>query len=279
MTVPGPRSIASGVQQAWMAFWNSDGFLIGSTRTTPAAGEVSHARRIYGMKEFSPTIQEPERVQITGDDGLLGEMNYSNIQSRGFTASVGVNDRDLINLIQGTNTMSWGEARGIVLDFDSVPTGNFTVWSNGRANEHGGSGTGWNSLWVHLAELSWLDRETWAERAPANYRLGITPNVSQYDALAQTLSSDYTGVCNPRLARWDHQYPLGYTFFRGNSALATIPLGNAPISATKVAVSVNRVNATVLSVSTVTPYSVTVSSAPANNAMVEIVYEYDGDNC
>jgi hypothetical protein len=278
MTAPGPRIIASGVQQAWISFWNSDGFLIGSTRTTPTAGNVSHAMRLNGMKEFSPTIPEPERVQITGEDGLLGEMQYSNIQSRGFTTSVGVHDRDLINFIQGTNTMSWGEARGIVLDFDSVPVGNFAVWSNGRANAYGSAGTGWNSLWVHLAELAWLDRETWAERAPANYRLGVTPNASQYDALAQTLNDAYTGVCNPRLAAWDHEYPLGYTFFRGNGVLATIPLGNKPITAAKFAVSVNRVNATVLSVDTALN-TVTLSSAPANNAMVEIVYEYDGDNC
>lgn len=282
MTAPGPRSYASGVQQAWMAYWGSDGFLLGGARTAPTAGNVSHAIRIYGMKEFSPTIPEPERVQITADDGLLGEMQYSNVQSRGFTASVGVHDHDLINLIQGTNTMSWGEARGIVLDFDSVPVGNFCVWSNGRANSFGTTGsTGamWNSLWVHLAELAWLDRETWAERAPAAYRLGITPNASQYDALAQTLNDAYTGVCNPRLAAWKHEYPLGFTRFTGNNALATIPLGNAPISAAKVAASVNRVNATVSSVSTTAPYSVTLSSAPASNAVVEIVYEYDGDNC
>jgi hypothetical protein len=279
MAVPGTRKIASGVQQAWIAVWGSDGFLLGGSLTAPAAGEVSHARRIYGVKELSPVIAEPERVQITGDDGLMGEMQYSNITSRGFTASVAASDRDLINLIQGTTTMSWGEARGISLDFDSVPNRSYAIWSNGRATSQGDSTGGrWNSLWVHLAELSWLDREAWTERTAANYRLGITPNPSSYDELGMTLNDSYAGVCNPRLAAWDHEYPLGFTRFTGNGVLATIPLGNTPVSAAKFAVAVNRVFATVNSIST-TNKTVTLSSAPANNAVVEIIYEYDGDNC
>lgn len=279
MTVPGSRKIASGVQQAWIAVWGSDGYLLGGSTTAPTAGNVSHAMRIYGVKELSPTIAEPERVQITGDDGLLGEMQYSNITSRGFTASVASSDRDLINLIQGTNTLSWGEARGVQLDFDAVNTRNYAVWSNGRANGQGESTSArWNSLWVHLAELSWLDREAWTERTAANYRLGITPNPSTYDELGMTLNDSYAGVCNPRLAAWDHEFPLGFTRFTGNGVLATIPLGNTPVSASKFAVAVNRVLVSVSSIST-TNKTVTLSSAPANNAVVEIVYEYDGDNC
>lgn len=275
------RRGAAGVQQSWYGLWDSLGFFIGASTTAPTAGNVSHARRLYGVKEASPTIPETETVQITGDDALLAEINFASIQTRRFTASLAAEDLTLINHIQGTTTRTWGEASVTGLDADGLSNYNFAVWFQSRsvgliAPQQGASQ--WSGLMVHLAQMNYLGREALSERTAANYRVSITPQPSTYEITGFTLQDSYAGVCNERFATLGSENPLTATAFTGNGVLTTIPLGETPISAAKMLVTVNRVTASIASIST-TNKTVTLNSAPANGSRVEIVYEYDASNC
>lgn len=276
------RRGAAGVQQSWYGLWDSLGFFIGASTTAPTAGNVSHARQLYGVKEASPTIPETETVQITGDDDLLAEIDFASIQSRRFTASLAAEDLTLINHIQGTVTRLWGEASVTGLDISTLPNYNFAVWFQSRAvglvaPQSGASQ--WSGLMIHLAQMAWLGRESLTERTAANYRVSITPQRASYEITAMTLQDSYAGVCNERMAALGSEYPITATAFTGNGVLTTIPVLMQPISAAKTFVTVNRVAATVASVTTGASPSITLNSAPANNARVEVIYEYDASNC
>jgi hypothetical protein len=279
-TTVGRRGTA-GVQQSWYGLWDSLGFFIGASTTAPTAGNVSHARQLYGVKEAAPTIPETETVQITGDDTLLAEIDFNSIQSRRFTASLAAEDLTLINQIQGTVTRTWGETSVTGLDINTLSNYNFAVWFQSRAvgliSPQSGASQ-WSGLMVHLAQMAWLGRESLTERTAGNYRISITPQAASYEITGMTLQDSYAGACNERFATMGGEYPITATAFTGNGVLAVIPLGQTPISAAKMLVTVNRVAATILSVDT-TAKTVTLSSAPANGSRVEIVYEYDASNC
>ncbi len=279
-TTVGRRGTA-GVQQSWYGLWDSLGFFIGASTTAPTAGNVSHARQLYGVKEAAPTIPETETVQITGDDTLLAEIDFNSIQSRRFTASLAAEDLTLINQIQGTVTRTWGETSVTGLDINTLSNYNFAVWFQSRAvgliSPQSGASQ-WSGLMVHLAQMAWLGRESLTERTAGNYRISITPQSASYEITGMTLQDSYAGACNERFATMGGEYPITATAFTGNGVLAVIPLGQTPISAAKMLVTVNRVAATILSVDT-SAKTVTLSSAPANGARVEIVYEYDASNC
>lgn len=279
-TVVGRRG-AAGVQQSWYGLWDSNNNFIGASETAPTPGNVSHARRLYGVKEAAPTIPESETVQITGDDDLLAEIQFSSIQSRRFNASLAAEDLTLINHIQGTTTRTWGEASVTGLDIGSLPNRNFAVWFQSRsvALEAPQSGRSqWSGLMVPLAQMSWLGRESLTERTAGNYRVSITPQVASYEVPGFTLQSSYTGACNERLQAIGSEYPITATRFTGNGALATIPLLMVPISTSKMLVTVNKVAVTVLSVDT-SAKTVTLNAAPANNSVVVVTYEYDDSDC
>jgi len=276
------RRGAAGVQQSWYGFWDSLGFFIGASATAPTAGNVSHARQLYGLKEAAPTIPDTETVQITGDDDLLAEINFASIETRRFTASLAAEDLTLINHIQGTVTRTWGEASVTGLDASGLSNYNFAVWFQSRAVGLIAPQSGvsmWSGLIVHLAQMSWLGRESLAERAAGTFRVSITPQRASYEITGITLQDSYAGVCNERYATIGSEYPVTTTAFTGNNVLTTIPVLMQPISAAKVFATVNRVAVTVSSVTTGASPSVTLAVAPAAGSRVMIAYEYDATNC
>lgn len=277
------RRAGVGVQQAWYGLWDNLGFFIGASATAPAAGESSHARRLYGMKELTRTIPESETIPIEGDDTLLAELEYPSNATRRFTASLAAADLTLINHVQASSTRYWGETAVTPLDPATLSSRNFAVWYQSRTagldENRQRTTTEWSGEMIHLASMLYLGRESWQSRTAGNYRFSITPQRSLYEISGFTLTDAYASVCNEGAADIGGEYPITATAFTGNGVLATIPTLLAPISTAKVLVAVNRVAATVTGVNTTAPYGVTISSAPANGARVEVIYEYDGDNC
>lgn len=283
MATGSTRRAGVGLQQGWYGFWDSLGFFLGASLTAPTAGNVSHARRLYGMKEITRTIPESETVPIEGDDELLAEMPFTSNASRRFTGSFAAEDLTLINQVQGSSSRLWGETTVTPLDPATLSNASAAVWyqshTAGLDENRQHNTSEWSGEMIHLATMQYLGRESWTSRTAGNYRFSITPQRSTYEVTGITLTDAYASVCNEGAAAIGGEYPITITAFTGNNSLAIIPTLLAPISTSKVFAVVDRVAATVTAVSTVVPYSVTLSAAPAAGARVAIIYEYDGNNC
>ena len=77
------KAIAAGNAYAQIGFIDSNGFLVGSATSAPANGAVgSGLLDITGIKTAAPAVPDPEFVQVTGDDVLLGEAGVGNLFGR-----------------------------------------------------------------------------------------------------------------------------------------------------------------------------------------------------
>jgi len=99
------KAIAAGNAYAQIGFIDSNGFLTGS-------GLLD----ITGIKTAAPAVPDPEFVQVTGDDVLLGEFDFESLTSRGFVIETAVGNLELDALLQGTNVVSFGDGKIGALD-------------------------------------------------------------------------------------------------------------------------------------------------------------------
>ena len=82
------KNIAAGNNFNFLGFIDSRGYLVGSTTSAPAAGAAgSPMIRVQGAKTAAPAVPEPEVVQVTGDDTLLGEFEFDSIAQRSASPS------------------------------------------------------------------------------------------------------------------------------------------------------------------------------------------------
>lgn len=272
------KAIAAGNAKAFLAFIDSNGFMIGSAITAPAQAAAGSAMtELTGIKAAAPTVPERELVQITGDDDLLGEFDFSSLTSRSFVVEIATQDLELEAKLLGTTVQTVGEAKIGAYDVDSPAELNVCLILQSRAKKYstGSIGQkGWNGVIVPMATAQPLGRDGFNERGAAVYRLQITPQKASNFPWGITITTANVGKTNPRFLPFNTEYPVTMHAHTGTGALSTFTLDYQPVSAAKTATYSARVAQTVTSVSTSAPYSVTISGTPIGGAQLVTFYEF-----
>jgi hypothetical protein len=273
------KSIAAGNTYAFMGFIDSNGFMVGSATTAPASGAAgSPMIRISGIKTASPTVPEPEVVQVTGDDTLLGEFDFDSLTQRSFTIEVAVQDLATEALLLGTNVETVGEIKLGALDILNAAELNacLIIQSRAKKQDSGSVGQkGWSGVIIPIATVKPLGRDTFAERGPAVFRYFVTPQIAGNNPWGVTILDANAGTTGLRYRPFTAENPITMHAHTGNGALQSWTLDYAPISVAKTALYGGRNTIAVSAVTTTAPYAVTtVATAPIGALPLVTVYEF-----
>lgn len=284
MPSPTNRNTAAGNRYNFLFFTDSDGVILGSSPTRPAAGTGSGCLRIWATKRATPTVPNPDVVIAEGDDGeILTEYMFRSIASRGFIVEVAAQDLPVAGVLQNVPVRSIGQGQFVVVDTDNQPTYNVGgIWQS-RAVDAASGAQQWSGVIVPRGTATYLGRAEFNDRTPAVFRFFVVPVAAGWSPLGYTYL-DNQG--DPVSAFYDefkgYANPITLHAFTGNAILAAIPVDYAPVS---VAASVlattppsgqGATNATITSVTSTVPYAITATAAPASNTRNGLLYEFTG---
>jgi hypothetical protein len=212
----GSRSnIAAGTQLAFYGIYDSSGVLKGSTTGTLAQGAAgSGMRQLVGIKRANPGPAEPEDVDITGDDTVLGSIEFGPIETPSFIIESAVFDLDIQAALQGTSVESLGDLRLGVAQPDNAVYPDICLIVQGKAKKFDAGVKGikaWVGYIIPVCTVIPLDREEYSER---------TAGVNRYQVNTQ--------VAN--------QKPWGVTIADGDLGTTGAPLDYGPVDKTPVSV-------------------------------------------
>lgn len=272
------RSLSAGSNYAFICWYDSNNqFLVGGTRTAPSAGDQSGnpAARIQGIKSASPTINTPDTVQVTGDDALLAEFEFSSIDTRQFEVTVAVQDLTVAGYMSDVSTFNAASGDFIVMDTDAIDNRNAVIILQANAKNEQTGGSAWSGVFAVLCTTKFLGRSTFEERAAGDYRFSVTPQRSVYLPWGVTMTSGNQGSSDGRYMAFSADLPFHLHVFTGNGSETQFTLKHDVASLSQVAAWVDRVPVTIDTLSTNT---ITLASAPGNGRPIIVLYQFDGYN-
>ncbi len=288
MPTPIGKPTAAGFRNHFLFFTDDDGVITGSSPTRPAVGTGSGSLRLWAAKRAAPTVPNPDVVISEGDDGeILTEYMFRSIASRGFIAEVAVQDLVIAGLLQNVPVRNVGRGQFAVVDRSNAPTYNVGGILQSRAIDAASGAQQWSGVLIPRGTATYLGRQEYNDRTPAIFRFFVTPVPATWSPLGYTYL-DNDG--NPISTFYDefkgYANPLTAHAFTGNNSLAVIPVDyqpinhGSPIDTAYAAVSPpsgqGATAATVSSVTTTSPFAITLSGAPASNTRVGVIYEFTG---
>jgi hypothetical protein len=273
-----PQVASAGNKYAFIGFLDTDGYLIGGTPTAPANGVSSSAYRVLGVKETALTIPTPDTVQATGDDALIAEFQFNSIQPRAYTVTMAVGDLTLESYLAGTNVETIAGGSFVVNDTTELPSINICLIHQQRAVSQDSATrgvTGWAGYIVPLATATYLGRDSFSERSVATYSLSVTPQKATHYPWGVSFATA-SGTDDGTVIDFQSSYPYHMAAFTGDGALAAWPVAYQPVSASRAGGWINRTSNPVLSVSTTTPYNVTITANAGAGVRGSILYQFQG---
>jgi hypothetical protein len=272
------KNIAAGNNYCYFGFIDSRGYLVGSTTTAPAAGATGSGMiRLQGVKVAAPTVPEPEVVQVTGDDTLLGEFSFDSIAQRAFIIEFAIQNLETEALLLGTNVETIGEIRLGSIDILDAPTLNGCLILQSRAQKQntGVVGqAGWTGVIIPLMTAKPLGRASFDERGPAVYRYQITPQIASNNPWGISILEANAGTTGTRYRPFNAENPITMHAHTGNGVVTAFLLDNTPISVAKTVTTATRVNVPLTSVQTTAPVGMTTTGTPIGGAPMVTLYEF-----
>lgn len=272
------RTVSAGTTYAAIGLYDADGnFLVGGSRTAPANGDAdgNPFSRFYGVKSGTPPANEPETTQITGDDGLRGEIEFPSIETRRFTLEVGDQDLDLVAKITGAEIRDVAGGRGIAVDADDVPDRDAVILLQSRSVDTITGKSGYTVTMIPRATVSYLGRSEATEREAAAYQFSVTPQLSQYEPWGITMTIALNGKTQTRSFSYSFVKPVWMQVWTGDGATTDFTTQHDLVGASAIEVFVDKVNVAVDSVSGNT---FTLASAPAAGRPIVALYQFDAFN-
>lgn len=268
-----PRNSAAGNRFNFGIFVGSDGFWTGKTFVRPAVGTSTNggAFRLQGAKQATPTVPTPSPVLATAEDGFLRhEYPFPSDASRGFEIQLGEQDLLIAMQVQNMPTKSYAGGKMGYVDIQDVLLPNAALIFQSWAIDSVTGVKKWSGVFIPVASLAYLDRDSFNERTPGLFRYFATPQPSAYDVGGYTIF-DNDGTAKPAtyMPFQDFNYPVTMHAYTGNAIATVFPtdLQPAPYSVLQPSVMgvTERVDQPITSVQTSTPYGVTFTSAPTAN--------------
>lgn len=285
MPTPAGKPTAAGNRNHFLFFTDDDGVIIGSTPTRPANGTGSGSIRLWAAKRAAPATPNPDVVIDEGDDGeILTEYQFRSIASRGFVAEVAVLDLVIAGALANVPVRSIGAGQFVAVDVNNVPVYNCGSILQSRAIDAQSGAQQWSGLIIPRATATYLGRAEFNDRTPGVFRFFITPQPAGWSPLGYTYL-DNNG--SPKAPFYDYfkgyANPLTMHAFSADGILAAIPVDYQPVNRSPLNTAYVGVTppsgqgataATVSSVQTTTPFSITLSAAPAVANRVGLLYEF-----
>lgn len=274
------KPIAAGFDRVEYGVVDTDGYLVGSSATAPAAGNQSGSSlaRLRGAKTFPISIPEAETQVATGDDVALAKFLF---QAADFPAGVletAVHDLDFDALAQGTLVRNEGDLSIGVLQPENPIYTDLMLLLQRQAKSFTSGSRGakrWYGIVCSFVNITPLGVDSFTERQVATARYGFTLNSFDRSPWGSVLTVAAYGTERATLHPFTADNPTTMQRFTGNNTEDEFTLASTPVSQAKTRVWVNGVVKTVVSDYTVNTSTkvVTFASPPASDAKIVVWYE------
>lgn len=286
MPTPQGKPMAAGLRNHFLFFEDDDGVIIGSSPTRPANGSGSGSLRLWAAKRAPATVPNPDVVIDEGDDGeVLTEFMFRSVASRGFVAEIAVQDLTVAGKLANVPVRSLGRGRFVAVDVNNVPVYKCGVILQSRAIDPATGAQQWSGVIIPSASATYLGRAEYNDRTPGVFRFYITPQPAGWSPLGYTYLDNDSNQKTPFYDEFNNYgHPITMHAWTGDGMTAIIPvdyqpvndLPNSVVAATTPPSGQGATAATVSSVTTTSPYAVTLSAAPATAARTGVLYEFAG---
>lgn len=275
----GPQLTAAGNRFTQLGFLDpNDGMFIGATGTAPAAGASTDGGMLFlpATKNANRVTPNPEFTQVTGEDGeLLHQYDWNSIADRGFPFELSAEDLQQYGIIQNMPVNNWLSGQYTFDDIASVNLPNMMGVLQSRYKRLSDGVGRWGGVVIPNGTVRVIGRAGFNERGAAIFRLFITPQPSSYDMMGFTIVDSDS---QPKYARGipfnNLSHPVTFHAFKGDGATALFAVDRSPISVATATATIERVTASLLSVTSSSPYGITLSSNAASGKRGILAYEF-----
>lgn len=269
------RKLAAGVQNAWFWFNDSDGFAIGDNTTALSVGTSRGSYRFVGIQQMPTGISEGEVVPIEGDDTILGGIVFASNAPREFLINFGEGNQAIDALLQGTLVETMNNVSLGLVDpgNPNYPTIGLLVQSRSIKRENVSGQAAWSGFLYPNVQLQPLNREQFQGRTAASFRFKGVAQSSVYKPWGVTISESVNGDTEAYAFDLNSLYPMTLDAFKLNGVLTSFTLNKTPINTTETLAFVERVAATVSSV-TPSTREMALSSAGTSGQRGVVLYGY-----
>jgi hypothetical protein len=236
----GSRSnIAAGTQLAFYGIYDSSGVLKGSTTGTLAQGTAgSGMKQLVGIKRANPGPAQPEDVDITGDDTVLGSIEFGPSETPSFVIESAVFDLDIQAALQGTSVESLGDLRLGVAQPDNAVYPDICLIVQGKAKKFDAGVKGikaWVGYIIPVCTVIPLDREEYSERTAGVNRYQVNTQVANQKPWGVTIADGDLGTTGAPLIPFTSDNPITMHTFIGDGATSDYgPVDKTPVSVGKI---------------------------------------------
>lgn len=251
--------------------------MIGPTGAT-ANASVEGMRNILGIKSASPGPVEPEAVNITGDDTVLGAIDFGPNEVPTFIMETGAFDLDTQAKLQSTLVETLGDIRLGTLQPNNPEYVDIMliIQAKTKSKDTATDGTKqWSGMIIPVAAAVPLGRAEFSERAPAADRYKVTVQVASRKPWGVTITDAVMGTTGAPLIPFTADNPLTMHYLVGNGAITTIVLDKTPVSLAKLVI--HKGNGQLLVATTdytLSGSTITLLAAPTAGQMISVLYEY-----
>lgn len=276
---------AIGIQRIYWSYRNSSGYAIGNAATLPSAGgqTAQPMGRLHGVKDFPFTPNEPEVVNVTGDDGAISQFQFNPIELPQGVMTTGVNDMAFAALAMGVSTFDVGGMTLMGLQPGDYTPVDFCLLTVSQAKDYTSGSSHYYGLFIPNVQVYYQGPTDMSERNAISFRWNLTANPSGYLPWGTALTSGTHGDTQFTAFEWTGPRPLMMDTWQGNNTQATFNLSEDIYedTANNISVWVNGAAATWKSsgagagefeVAESTTDSITLGTVPANGAVVQALY-------
>jgi len=273
------KQIAAGADRAEFHLLDTNGYANGNGSVTAGAAGQG-AIRILGIQTADPAIQEGDVVDIPGDDGSQGVFEFDPTSTPSFIMTYAVQDLDQDGLWQGTNVESQGDMRFGVLqpkdraDVDAM----INIVSKAKSKESGAEGQSkYHGYLLPRCTVRPLGRVAFEGRTGGAFRARVTVQSTDTMPWGKTLNNTDNGTESAPVIPWTATNRITVQRFTQSTGVTAFgPLAQTPAGATvaKIRVFVNKTIQLAGWTADVTTRVITFTPAPADGAVIVVVYEY-----
>lgn len=234
------KNIAAGTQLAAYGLWNNSGLFSGSTTSLAQGAAGSPLKRLLGLKRANPGVGEPQNVNITGDDIVLGSIEFGPNEVPSFIIESSVFDLDIQADLQGTAVEELDDIRLGAGQPENPNYPDAVIILQGKAKKQDVGVKGikaWVGDIIPVASIVPLLRSEYGERAAAVDRYKVTAQVATKKPWNVTIAEADLGTTGLTRLPFTSDNPISMHAFEGDGVVTAFgPLDFTPVSQAKVTV-------------------------------------------
>lgn len=229
--------IAAGTQLAYYGIYNSIGVHQGGSATLAQGAAGNGMKRLKGIQRANPGPVESESVDVDGDDGTLGAIEFPPDTVPEWIVESGVFDLDIQAALQTTAVEQVGDVQMGVLQPNN-PVHPDIVWiynSKSKKKDAGVDGLkAWSGYIVPISSTVPLGREAMEGRTAGADRYKVTAQVAGKKPWGVTIVDADLGTDGAPLLPFSSENPVTMHVFKGDGAVSEFgPLDKTPVSVGK----------------------------------------------